>query len=128
MKHQIMFIIITYDNMQTLELVRVKTDVLTTCGDVIIRLADFIKKCFDERSFMWVWMRDEYWELMRHIYCDRGEIEERWYNDLCYESKWEYYTIHDFTEQYPEHEDKGYDMLVAWLKYLADKDLIPNVI
>jgi hypothetical protein len=52
MKHQIMFIIITYDNMQTLELIRMKTDVLTTCGDVIIRLADFIKKCFDERSFM----------------------------------------------------------------------------
>jgi hypothetical protein len=102
--------------------------VITTCGDVIIRLADFIKDCFDNHNFMWIWMKDEHWELMRHIYCDRAEIEERRYNDLCYESKWEYYTIYSFTEQYPEYEDKEYDMLVAWLRYLADKDLIPNVI
>lgn len=38
--------------MDTLELIRMKTDVLTTCGDVIIRLADFIKDCFDNRNFM----------------------------------------------------------------------------
>jgi len=38
--------------MNTLELIRVKTDVITTCGDVIIRLADFIKDCFDKQNFM----------------------------------------------------------------------------
>lgn len=129
MMHQITFIIITYDNMQTLELVRMKTDVITTCGDVIIRLADFIKDCFDKHNFMWIWMKDEYWELMRHIYCDRSEIEERRYNDLCYESKWEYYTYSSYMDEHPELENKDeYIKLKYRLCYLRDKDLIPNVI
>lgn len=115
--------------MKTLELIRRKTDVLTTCGDMIIRLADFIKDCFDNHSFEWIGMRDEYWELMRHIYCDRMEIEERYYNDLCYESKWEYYTYADFVDSHPEYENKEpYITLKARLCFLRDKDLIPNVI
>jgi hypothetical protein len=36
--------------------------------------------------------------------------------------------MYDFLDQYPEYEDKRQEQLVARLRYLADKDLIPNVI
>lgn len=115
--------------MQTLKLQRAKIDNITTCGNVVIKLADFIKQCFDEHSFMWIWMDNEYWELVRHIYCDRAEIEERWYNDLVYESMWDRYTYADFVDDNPEYEDKDpYITLKARLCFLRDKDLIPNVI
>ena len=115
--------------MPTLELVRVKTDVLTTCGDVIIRLADFINSCILKHNFMWVWMKDEYWDVIRSIHCDRNEIEDRRYNDLCYESKWEYRTYSSYMDQHPELEDKDeYVKLKYRLCYLRDKDLIPNVL
>lgn len=112
-----------------LELIKVDTTKIKTCGDVIIRLADFIKDCFDNHNFMWIGMRDENWELMRHIYCDRAEIEERRYNDLVYESLWEYYTYSDYMDGHPELENKDeYIRLKEWLCFLRDKDLIPNVI
>ena len=115
--------------MNKLELIKVDTTTIKTCGDVIIRLADFIKECFDNHNFMWIGMRNEQWELMRHIYCDRSEIEERYYNDLVYESTWEYYTYSSYMDEHPELENKDeYIKLKYRLCDLRDKDLIPNVI
>ena len=123
-----MFIIITYDNMQTLELIRMKTDVITTCGDVIIRLADFIHNCIQDRTFVWVWMKDKFWMLVRRISsaCDL-EYDTR-YDDLYYEWS-EEYSFADYIDAHPELENKDeYIKLKYRLCDLRDKDLIPNVI
>ena len=113
--------------METLKLIRQETTEIKTCGDVIIRLADFIKSCIDDHSFIWVWISDDEF-LHRHITVDTSpDIAE--YIDLYYESPRWYYNFIDYMDEHPEYENKEpYITLKARLCFLRDKDLIPNVI
>ena len=113
--------------MKTLELTRKKTNVITTSWDVVMQLADFLEECIQTQTFMWVWFYED-WKLIWQIYTESTDCLDTWYNDLYYEWNNEYYTMYDFLDQYPEYEDKRKEQLVARLRYLADKDLIPNVI
>lgn len=94
-----------------------------------MQVADFIKKNLEEHTFVWVWQKDENDRLEWRIYCDRDNLYERRYTDLVYENGSETYTYSEFMEMFPEYENKDeYTILKARLLYLADKDLIPNVI
>ena len=110
-------------------MIRQRTDKVTTSWDVVMQVADFIKKNLDEHTFVWVWQKNEHDRLERRIYCDRDDLYERRYNDLVFENWSERYAYTDFVEMYPEYENKEeYVTLKARLCYLRDKDLIPNVI
>ena len=122
-----MFYILSLMKMKTLEMTRKKTDVITTSWDVVMQIADFLDKAIQEQAFMWLWFYENN-ELVWQIYTECTDSLDTWYNDLYYEWNNEYYTMYDFLDQFPEYEDKRYEQLVAWLNYLADKDLIPNVI
>lgn len=115
--------------MKTLELVRQQTDVINTSWDVIAQLCDFIKESVDSKTFIWIWMRNDDWILWWQIYSEMDNHRDTNYEDLIYESLWEYYPIIDFIDGNPALiQEDWYTKIKARLEYLADKDLIPNTL